>query len=131
MALNSDLSTILARKIKNGIRPQIGSDPGGCHEDGSPVEGPWFIQCGDLIWCYYRTREECRDIIREAKRMAGDTTRKVTYEIRQDNANNRRVIRTENGVSRAIDHPPCRTVKAARELIRDERQFDRENPDRS
>ena len=53
---------------------------------------------------------------------------KIQYEIQQDNANNRRVIRTgSDGVRRAVDHPPCRTVKAARELIRDLRQFDREH----
>jgi hypothetical protein len=56
--------------------------------------------------------------------------RKITYEIQQDNSNNRRVIRTgADGTRRAVDHPSCRTAKAARELIRDLRQFDREHPE--
>lgn len=49
------------------------------------------------------------------------------YEIQQDTANMRRVIRVApDGQRRAWDHPPCRTVREARAVIRNARQNDRD-----
>ena len=37
---------------------------------------------------------------------------KISYDIQQDNAGNYRVIRTgEDGIRRAWDNPPCKTIK--------------------
>ena len=53
---------------------------------------------------------------------------KISYDIQQDNAGNYRGIRTgEDGIRRAWDNPPCKTIKESRTAIREFKQQDKED----
>lgn len=59
----------VADRIWNGERVEIRNDPFGFHEGGGETEGPWYISTDTDSWCYYRTREDARDVIRSAREL--------------------------------------------------------------
>ncbi len=56
---------------KRGHGPvEVKRDICASHEDGRPVEGEWYIATPRESYCYYRTRREAEDIVKEARAIA-------------------------------------------------------------
>lgn len=65
------ITEILAREIRHGRPVEIMYEDCPTHADGSDPAGGWYIATQRETFCYYRTREDARAVVREAREQAG------------------------------------------------------------